>query len=109
MSKRHLLKQGIWSAKITHSGSWIWPKILASRGWIKQHVRYILFTGGNVSAWDDPWINGASLVDLFPATSIHREVVKSMTYTLECPSLGQPVTQFGLGSVWMDDQQAFAV
>ncbi|KAK1288881.1 hypothetical protein QJS10_CPB19g00364 [Acorus calamus] len=74
MSIRYLLKKGIWTIKASHSGSWIWPKIIASRSWIKQHVRYIIYSGSQVQLWTDPWINGASLDDLLsPPTSIRSQ------------------------------------
>ncbi|KAK1269610.1 hypothetical protein QJS04_geneDACA008287 [Acorus gramineus] len=64
VTKRYLDKQNIWSAKPTSAGSWIWPKLLASRNWIKPEIRYIIFSGRNLKAWTDPWIKGKSLAEL---------------------------------------------
>ncbi|KAK1299002.1 hypothetical protein QJS10_CPB14g01038 [Acorus calamus] len=64
ISRRYLHKQSIWTMKPSISGSWIWPKILAARSWITPQVQYLIFSGEGVSAWDDPWIQGASLSEL---------------------------------------------
>ncbi|KAK1309663.1 putative ribonuclease H protein [Acorus calamus] len=73
MTKRYLTKKNIWEVCPTAAGSWIWPRILASRDWIKPEVRYVIFSGREIQAWHDPWIQGASLTDVLPNSIPHLE------------------------------------
>ncbi|KAK1281997.1 hypothetical protein QJS10_CPB22g00324 [Acorus calamus] len=64
VTRRYSSKQSVWTVMPTLAGSWIWPKILSSRDWIKPEVPYVIFAGKNMKVWTDPWIKGKSLADL---------------------------------------------
>ncbi|KAK1262740.1 putative ribonuclease H protein [Acorus gramineus] len=63
VTRRYLKKHNIWKVRPTTAGSWIWPKILASRDWIQPEVKYVIFSRRTISAWNDPWICGTFLTD----------------------------------------------
>ncbi|XP_050238425.1 uncharacterized protein LOC126687917 [Mercurialis annua] len=55
-----------WGIKANNDSNWIWRGLLSIRSDIRKMVSYSIGDGKLVNFWNDPWLQGCSLLEKFP-------------------------------------------
>ncbi|XP_027182181.1 uncharacterized protein LOC113780595 [Coffea eugenioides] len=71
-----LLKNlSLWAAKIPNVTSWVWRKILQTRGLAQPFIRHIVGNGNNISFWFDTW---------HPLGPLYKRFTGNLLYSFGC-------------------------
>ncbi|XP_050207380.1 uncharacterized protein LOC126656805 [Mercurialis annua] len=74
-----LRRRSFWGAKNNDKSNWIWRGIPNTRSEARRLIEYKFGNGTNTNFWDDPWVQGCTMMEKFPRVKMRDTDIPNHT------------------------------